>query len=97
MEIVETVKSATPPDSVCLSVYPELLTRARRTFHFDDIMEYNDGFSPELQQVFREGISARRYAAILWHDNRTTFTGYKLAQLKESPPGKFYRVYLREP
>jgi len=99
MEIVETLKSATPPDSVCLSVYPELVTRAGRTFHFDDIMEYNDGFSPELQQVFREGISARRYAAILWHDNRTTFTGYKLAQLKEPPPRKFYRVYLylREP
>jgi hypothetical protein len=99
MQIVETLQRSTSADSVCISVYSELVTQAGRTFHFDDFMEYNDGFSPELQQVFREGISARRYAAILWHDNGTTFNGYKLAQLNEPPPGKFYRVYLylREP
>jgi hypothetical protein len=99
MEMSETVERSTPIDGVCISVYPDLVTRVGRTFHFDDFGEYSDGFSPILQQAFREGISSRRYAAILWHDNQAEFRGYRLTQMIRPVPTKVYPVYLylREP
>jgi len=99
MEIAETVERSTPRDSICISVYPDLVTRVGRTFHFDDFGEYSDGLSPVLQQAFNDAISSRRYGAILWHDDQATFPGYRLKPMVQQVPKKFYSVYLylREP
>lgn len=99
MEIAETVDRSTPRDSICISVYPDLVTRVGRTFHFDDFGEYSDGASPALQQAFREAVSSRRYSAILWHDDQARFPGYRLTPMIQPVPKKFYPVYLylREP
>ena len=94
MQIAEAVERLTPTDGVCISVYPELVTRSGRTFHFDDFGEYNYGWSPELRRAFREGILSRRYAAILLHDDKAKFRGYQLVRMTEPVPEKFYSVYL---
>lgn len=94
MEISETIERSTPRDSICISVYPDLVTRAGRVFHFDDFGEYSDGASPVLKRAFNDAISSRRYSAIVWHDDQAAFPGYTLTPMMQPVPKKFYPVYL---
>lgn len=94
LEMTESVKQLTPPNSICISVYPEIVTKAGRGFHFDDWGEYNDGWSPELKEVFNKAISSKRYAAIIMHSDALKFEGYHLVRMKTPPPEKFYKAFL---
>lgn len=66
-ELVRTVKDRTAPDAVLLSAYPELAVAAGRPYYFGDFMQYTDGRSRELVQLFQSTVEARRFGAILWH------------------------------
>lgn len=94
LEMTESVRTLTPPNSICISVYPEIVTKAGRSFHFDDWGEYNDGWSPELKEVFNKAISSKRYAAIIMHSDGLKFDGYHLVRMKTPPPEKFYKAFL---
>ena len=93
-EMVENVRQLTPHDSLCISVYPDIVTAAGRDFHFDDWGEYNDGWSPELKEVFNKAISSKRYTAIIMHSDDLKFDGYHLVRMKTPPPEKFYKAFL---
>jgi len=93
--IVSALSGLTPPQSVCISVYPELAAAASREYHFGGWMQYLDGRSSELQKVFREAIATRSYSAIIWHEKDSNlFPGYSLAPISAPMPERFYRVYL---
>ncbi len=100
-EVVATLGSSVPPRSLCISVYPELVTRAGHEYHFDDFGEYVNGWSLELQKVYESALRSGRYAAIIRHgtDESYSIPGYHRALIKTPPPSKFYDVslYLRNP
>jgi len=95
-EIIETVNRLTPPESVCISVFPDLLTASGREFHFDDWLEYAVPWSPELNEIFKREVATGRYPAIIWHDSisEEKFQGYRLVRMKTPVPEKVHPVYL---
>ena len=95
-EMVATLDRSAPPGSLCFSIFPELVTETGREYHFDDWMQYEDGWSPELQQTLSDALKSKRYAAIIsYHtDLNRPLPGYHLAEMKEQPPKDFHTVYL---
>ncbi len=95
-EIVSRLSNLTQPQSVSISVYPELVTAANREYHFGDWIQYVDGRSPELRKVFSEAVESRNYPAIIWYekDSNGLFPGYSLAPINQPIPERFYPVYL---
>lgn len=96
-EIVATLDKSTPKSSICVSLYPELVTATGRSFYFDDLGEYTaDWADPKLKKVFAEELSKKRIAAIIWNDDRAEeyFPGFRLVKMKQPPPQNFWAVYL---
>ena len=94
-EIVSTLSSLTQPQSVSISVYPELAAAASREYHFGDWIQYLDGRSYELKKAFGEAIKTKNYSAIIWYEkDANLFPGYSLAQIRAPLPERFYHVYL---
>lgn len=95
-EMVERLNKTVPPKSVCISVNPELVTEGGHEYHFDDWAEYAENWSPELNKIFRESISEKRYAAIIWHTSEVNdeFKGYRLIKMSQPLPQKHYPVFL---
>ena len=98
-EIYATVGKVVPPDGKCVSIAPELVVWNGCAFNFDDYMEYSGTWSPELIEIFEREIKAGRYAAILWEDDKFTerFPNYRLIKMSQSPPEKYYPIYLYVP
>ena len=95
-EMVTTLDRSAPPGSLCFSIFPELVTQTGREYHFDDWMQYEDGWSPELRQILQDALKSRKYAAIIsYHtDVKSPLPGYHLVEMKEPPPKDFHTVYL---
>ena len=94
-EVVATLAREVPADGLCISVHPELVLAAGRKFHFGDWIQYQDGRSVELQQVYDEAISSRRYAAIITLGGKgIKAPGYRLARMKQAAHEKYYPVFL---
>ncbi len=95
-EMVETVDKLTPPNSFCISVYPEIVTASGRHFHFDDWAEYTKGYSPELREVFQKEISTMRYSAIILSTDTAEkeLKGYRFVKMQTPVPEKVYTAYL---
>ncbi|MGH9854731.1 MAG: hypothetical protein ACREBD_33275, partial [Blastocatellia bacterium] len=94
-EVVATLAREVPADGLCVSVHPELVLAAGRKFHFGDWIQYQDGRSSELQQVYDEAISSKRYAAIITLGGKGTgLSGYRLAPMKQAAHEKYYPVFL---
>jgi len=95
-EIVATLKNSTDPGSVCISAYPELATFADREYHFGDWIQYNDGRSKDLGEVFWRAVASKKYHVVIWPDMTfsDSFPNYRLFLMKHPPPQKFYPVYL---
>lgn len=96
-EIVATLDESTPPGSVCISYYPELVTATGRPFYFDDLGEYTAEWAdPMLKKVLADELSRKRVAAIIWNDDRAEerFPGYRLVKMNREPPRNFWTVYL---
>ena len=95
-EISETAARLTPPNSVCVSVYAELVVRNGCSLHFDDFGEYVGGWSPELGEAFDRELKAGRYPVVIWNANdlQTTFPNYRLVPMSQARPERFFTVYL---
>jgi hypothetical protein len=95
-EMVSTLADYAPPGTTCFSVYPELVTAAGRDYHFGDWIQYLDGRSQELTQLFRNTIRINRYPAMIWHDEKQSaiFPEYRLIPMKQAPPAGIYPIYL---
>ena len=98
-EIFETVGNITPPNSDCISVYPELVVWNGCKFNFDDFEEYQGTWSPELIEIFEREIKAGHYAAIVWYNDKfpERFPNYRLLKMSQNPPEKYFPVYLYVP
>jgi hypothetical protein len=98
-EVVATLSREVRADDLCVSVHPELVLAAGRKYHFGDWIQYQDGRSAELRQIYDEAISSKRYAAIIkLGGNGDGPPGYRLAPMKHTAHEKYYPVflYLRE-
>jgi len=95
-EVSGTAAKLTPPNSTCVSVYPELVVRNGCQFHFDDFGEYVGGWSPGLSEIFARELRAGRYPVIIWNTNdlQAQFPNYHLVPMSQSPPERFLPVYL---
>ena len=95
-EIYNTAATLMPPNSVCVSVHAELVARHGCQLHFDDFGEYVGGWSPELSEIFEKELEAGRYSVIIWNtDNlQRRFPNYHLVLMSQSPPERFWPVYL---
>ncbi len=94
-EVVATLEREVPADGLCVSVHPELAVAAGRKFHFGDWIQYQDGRSAELQEVFAGAVASKRYAAIVWlTPNVTELPGYRLLPMKERLPDKHYPLFV---
>ena len=91
-EIVAAIGNVTPPHSTSISMFPELVAYAERDYHFGDWIQYYDGRSPLLQNIFREAIASGRYAAIVW-STPDPLPGYHLRHLR-TPPDRVQPLYL---
>jgi hypothetical protein len=100
-EVVATLGTSVPPNSLCISVYPELVTRSGHEYHFDDFGEYTDGWSLELKELYQSALRSGRYAAIIRHgtDESYSIPGYHRVLMNTQPPSKFHNVslYVRNP
>jgi len=76
-----------------LSLFPELITFAGLEYHFGDWVQYTDGRSEVLAEIFQKALLSGRYAAVISMGNGP-LPGYHLAQTKLPPPSKFPPVYL---
>ena len=95
-EISETAAKVIPPGSACVSVYPELVARSGCEIHFDDYGEYIGGWSEPLTTAFENEMRRGRYAVIIWgkDDLEEQFPAYELVPMSQSPPDRFFPVYL---
>jgi hypothetical protein len=94
-EVVETLAREVPANELCVSVHPELVLAAGRKFHFGDWIQYQDGRSAELQQVYDREMSSGRYAAIITLGGKgDNLPGYRLAPMKRAAHEKYYPVFL---
>jgi len=95
-EIVSAMAHFTEPQSVSISVYPELAAAASREYHFGDWIQYVDGRSSELRRVFREAVETKNYSAIIWNEKDASdlFPEYSLAPINAPLPERYYPVYL---
>ena len=93
-EVVATLAREVPANDLCISVHPELVLSAGRKFHFGDWIEYQDGRSSELQQIYDEAISSKRYAAIITLGTGADLPGYHLVPMKQTAHEKYYPVFL---
>jgi hypothetical protein len=97
-EVVATLAREIRANDLCVSVHPELVLAAGRKFHFGDWIQYQDGRSAELQRIYDQAMSSKRYAAIITLGGKGTPPGYRLAPMKQVAHEKYYPVflYLRE-
>ena len=94
-EVVATLAREVPANDLCVSVHPELVLAAGRKFHFGDWIEYQDGRSAELQQIYDEAMSSKRYAAIITLGGKGADPpGYHLVPIKQAAHEKYYPVFL---
>lgn len=95
-EVVSTLNRLTQPQSVGISVYPDLIVAAGRKYHFGDWTQYIDGRSPELQNLFQKAIESNDYPVMIWFgkDEYNFFPGYSLVPISQPLPERFYPVYL---
>lgn len=95
-EIVFRLNQSTSPESVSISIYPELVVAAGRKYHFGDWIQYVDGRSDRLEQVFQSAVESDRYAAIIWFDKNAinNMPGYELVTTTHPPPERYYPAYL---
>lgn len=95
-EMVETVNKSVAPDSVNISVYPEIIALANRKYDFSDLGQYVDGRSSDLAQVFRSALLSGRYSAIILADPKADYLlpECRLAPMKPPATENFYRAYL---
>jgi len=95
-EMVATLRREMPPQSLGISVHPELITAAGHEYHFGDWNQYEDGRSAQLHQVFRDAVESKRYTAIVWlrDDAAKEFPGYHLVPMKQPLPEGYYPVFL---
>ncbi len=91
--LVTAVQKSVAPSEPIVTVYPELAVAARRRYHFNDVLQYQDGRSVALVTVLAEGVRSRRYAAVINHDS-TPPAGYRLADIPLPLPEKYWRTYL---
>ncbi len=98
-EIFETVGKIVPPNSTCISIYPEFAVWNGCKFNFDDFEEYSGTWSPELIEIFEREIKQGRYAGIIWYNDKFTerFPNYRLVKMAQSPPERYFRMYLYVP
>ncbi len=92
-ELVATLNESVPKGEVCISEYPELVTAAGLEYHFNDYVQYGDGRSDMLVNVFREAIASRRYACLISLDP-SPIPGYRLVRMQAPAPMKFRHAYL---
>lgn len=98
-EVVATLAREVRANDLCVSVHPELVLAAGRKFHFGDWIQYQDGRSAELKQIYDEAMLSMRYAAIITLGGKGADPpGYYLAPMKLAAHEKYYPVflYLRE-
>jgi hypothetical protein len=98
-EVVARLAREVRADDLCVSVHPELVLTAGRKFHFGDWIQYQDGRSAELRQIYDEAMLSKRYAAIITLGGKGADPpGYRLAPMKQTAHEKYYPVflYLRE-
>ncbi len=94
-EVVETLAREVSAEDLSISVHPELVLAAERKFHFGDWIQYQDGRSAELQRIYDEAISSKRYAAIITLGGKgDRLSGYRLAPMKRAAHEKYYPVFL---
>lgn len=98
-EVFETVGKTLPPNSKCISVYPELVIWNGCVINFDDFEEYQGNWSPELIEIFEREIKMGRYATVIWFDDKFTdrFPNYRLIKMSQNPPERYFPVYLYVP
>ena len=98
-EVFETVGKVVPPNSKCISIYPELVIWNGCAINFDDFEEYNGTWSPELIEIFEREIKMGRYAAVIWYDDKFTerFPNYRLIKMSQNLPERYFPVYLYVP
>jgi hypothetical protein len=98
-EVVARLAREVRADDLCVSVHPELVLAAGRKFHFGDWIQYQDGRSAELRQIYDEAMSSKHYAAIITLGAKGADPpGYRLVPMKQTAHEKYYPVflYLRE-
>lgn len=94
-EVVETLKREVPPESLVVSVHPELAIASGHQYHFGDFLQYIDGRSPELRKVIADGFGSKRYGAVIWlTPEEPMLARYRLMPMKSSVHEKHYPVYL---
>jgi hypothetical protein len=93
-EIVATVAREVPAGELSVSVHPELILAAGRNYHFGDWIQYQDGRSAELREIWDRAIASRRYAAIIALSDHADLPGYRLAPMTLPAPGQYYPVFL---
>jgi len=94
-EVVETLKREVPPESLVVSVHPELAIASGHQYHFGDFLQYIDGRSPELRKVIADGFGSKRYGAVIWlTPEEPMLARYRLVPMKSSVHEKHYPVYL---
>lgn len=98
-EVFETVGRLAPPNSKCISIYPELAVWNNCAFNFDDFEDYQADWSPELHEIFKREIKAGSYAVIVWHNDKleSEFPNYRLVPMSQSLPERYFPVYLYVP
>ena len=95
-EISDTAAKYIRPGSACVSVYPELTASTGCEIHFDDYGEYIGGWSEPLTMVFENEMRQGRYAVVIWSkdDLEEQFPAYELVPMSQSPPDRFFPIYL---
>jgi hypothetical protein len=95
-EIFDTSAKFIPPDSRCISVYPELVVWNGCAFNFDDFEEYDGTWSPKFNEIFEREIKQGRYAVIIWYHDKLAakFPNYRLIPMTRKTPENYFPVYL---
>ncbi|MFL6468723.1 MAG: hypothetical protein ACJ72Z_12265, partial [Pyrinomonadaceae bacterium] len=95
-EIADTVQMVRRPESVCFSIYVELVVPSGCSFYFDDFGEYTTNWTPALRSLFENEVRAGRFSVIIWsNDNfQQEFPNYQLVRMEHPLPERFFPVYL---
>lgn len=95
-EVFETSRRYITPQSVCVSVYPELVAWNGCRFDFDDFTNYSVGWSPQMRGIFDAEIKRGKYDVIIWDGENLAqeFPNYKLVPMKNPTPGDSMQIFL---
>lgn len=87
-----------PRENLCVAAFPEFVAPNGCALEFDDIGEYDIGWSPELNEIFEREIKSGRYAAIIWYNDhlQERFPNYRLVEMRENLPHRAFPVFLYE-